>query len=246
MFHPALTTSASERRKTQRFSYFAGFAARERMREAKPVKLKKVAFSHFFDTLRRGQQRPHLFMQPVPLVQRLRRSGFRRPSGPAAPRRIPSEGARKKAASRQNAILAAGLPVQQGPPPGPGGAETPVGNGRRNAPLPLPPGLRERALAGGRGRAPPGSGFPWRKNKDRRIAQSAGAVLGFKRQGGGPHSGAGPSCTGAAPPMRAARLASAAATASARSCSRATRSFWSISLASSGLSFRKLRAFSRP
>ena len=39
--------------KTQRFSYFADFAARERMREAKPVKLKKVAFSHFFDTLNR-------------------------------------------------------------------------------------------------------------------------------------------------------------------------------------------------
>jgi len=39
--------------KTQRFSYFAGFAARERMREAKPVKLKKVAYSHFFDTLKR-------------------------------------------------------------------------------------------------------------------------------------------------------------------------------------------------
>jgi hypothetical protein len=38
--------------KTQRFSYFATFAARERMREAKPVKLKKVAFSHFFYTLR--------------------------------------------------------------------------------------------------------------------------------------------------------------------------------------------------
>ena len=38
--------------KTQRFSYFADFAARERMREAKPVKFKKVAFSHFFDTLR--------------------------------------------------------------------------------------------------------------------------------------------------------------------------------------------------
>ena len=37
--------------KTQRFSYFADFAARERMREEKPVKLKKVAFSHFFDTL---------------------------------------------------------------------------------------------------------------------------------------------------------------------------------------------------
>ena len=51
MFNPALTTCASERMKTQGFSYFAGFAARERMREAKPVKLKKVAFSHFFDTL---------------------------------------------------------------------------------------------------------------------------------------------------------------------------------------------------
>ena len=38
MFNPALTTRASERMKTQRFSYFAGFAARERMREAKPEK----------------------------------------------------------------------------------------------------------------------------------------------------------------------------------------------------------------
>ena len=52
MFNPALTTCASERMKTQRFSYVADFAARERMREAKPVKLKKVAFSHFFDTLK--------------------------------------------------------------------------------------------------------------------------------------------------------------------------------------------------
>ena len=52
MFNPALTTCASERMKTQRFSYLADFAARERMREAKPVKLKKVAFSHFFDTLK--------------------------------------------------------------------------------------------------------------------------------------------------------------------------------------------------
>ena len=52
MFNPALTTCASERMKTQRFSYFAGFAAREREREAKPVKLKKVAECHFFDTLR--------------------------------------------------------------------------------------------------------------------------------------------------------------------------------------------------
>ena len=70
MFNPALTTCASERMKTQRFSYFADFAARRPaaagqfrpvsqggtscfLREAKPVKLKKVAFSHFFDTLRR-------------------------------------------------------------------------------------------------------------------------------------------------------------------------------------------------
>ena len=41
MFDPALTTCASERMKTQRFSYFAGFAARELMREAKPVKTRK-------------------------------------------------------------------------------------------------------------------------------------------------------------------------------------------------------------
>ena len=63
MFNPALTTCASERMKTQRFSYFADFAARERMREAKPVKLKKVAFSHFFDTLRNGFA--------VPLIMRV-------------------------------------------------------------------------------------------------------------------------------------------------------------------------------
>ena len=48
--NPALTACASERMKTQRFSYFAGFAARELMREAKPVKLEKVAVSHFFDS----------------------------------------------------------------------------------------------------------------------------------------------------------------------------------------------------
>ena len=63
MFNPALTTCASERMKTQRVSYFADFAARERMREAKPVKLKKVAFSHFFDTLRNGFA--------VPLIMRV-------------------------------------------------------------------------------------------------------------------------------------------------------------------------------
>ena len=58
---PALTACTSKRMKTQRFSYFAGFAARELMREAKPVKLKKVGFSHFFDTLRAGKY-PALFM----------------------------------------------------------------------------------------------------------------------------------------------------------------------------------------
>ena len=41
MFNPALTACTSERMKTQRFSYFAGFAARERMREAKPEKAQK-------------------------------------------------------------------------------------------------------------------------------------------------------------------------------------------------------------
>ena len=41
MFNPALTTCASERMKTFRFSYLAGFAARERMREAKPEKTQK-------------------------------------------------------------------------------------------------------------------------------------------------------------------------------------------------------------
>ena len=48
MFHPALTTSASERMKTQRFSYVAGFAARERMREAKPVKARKSGVPPLF------------------------------------------------------------------------------------------------------------------------------------------------------------------------------------------------------
>ena len=52
--------------KTQRFSYFAGFAARELMREAKPVKLKKVAFSHFFDTLRNGKCRSFFMPQRWP------------------------------------------------------------------------------------------------------------------------------------------------------------------------------------
>ena len=65
MFNPALTTCASERMKTQRFSYFAGFAARRPaaagqfrpvsrggtscfLREAKPVKLKKSGIQPLF------------------------------------------------------------------------------------------------------------------------------------------------------------------------------------------------------
>ena len=80
MFNPALTTCASERMKTQRFSYFADFAARRPaaagqfrpvsrggtscfLREAKPVKLKKVAFSHFFDTLKGGESPPYFFVR---------------------------------------------------------------------------------------------------------------------------------------------------------------------------------------
>ena len=41
MFNPALTACTSERMETLRFSYLAGFAARELMREAKPVKARK-------------------------------------------------------------------------------------------------------------------------------------------------------------------------------------------------------------
>ena len=63
---------ASERMITHGFSYFAGFAARRPaaagqfrpvsrgvtscfMQEAKPVKLEKVAFSHFFDSIKKGR-----------------------------------------------------------------------------------------------------------------------------------------------------------------------------------------------
>ena len=48
MFHPALTTSASERMKPRRFSYLAGFSAREPMREAKPVKTRKSGVPPLF------------------------------------------------------------------------------------------------------------------------------------------------------------------------------------------------------
>ncbi len=48
---PALTTCASKRMKTLRFSYFAGFAARERMREAKHEKNSKKWQYATFSTL---------------------------------------------------------------------------------------------------------------------------------------------------------------------------------------------------
>ena len=61
MFNPALTTCASERRKTQRFSYFAGFAARELMREAKPVKARKSGVQPLFRQSQRGPYGPLCF-----------------------------------------------------------------------------------------------------------------------------------------------------------------------------------------
>ena len=48
---PALTAHTSERMKTFRFSFFATFAAREREREAKPVKTRKSGAQPLFDTL---------------------------------------------------------------------------------------------------------------------------------------------------------------------------------------------------
>ena len=60
MFHPALTTSASERMKTRRFLYFAGFAARERMREAKPVKARKSGVQPLFRHAERSRAWPLL------------------------------------------------------------------------------------------------------------------------------------------------------------------------------------------
>ena len=51
MFNPALTTCASERMKTQRFSYFAFGADRAIGASTECKKLEKVAFSHFFDSI---------------------------------------------------------------------------------------------------------------------------------------------------------------------------------------------------
>ena len=57
MFNPALTTFAPERMKTRRFSYFTGFAARERMREAKHVKARKSGVQPLF---RQSQAAAHM------------------------------------------------------------------------------------------------------------------------------------------------------------------------------------------
>ena len=66
MFNPALTTCASERMKTQRFSYFAGFAARELMREAKPVKTRKSGVQPLFRQLQwRRLSASTLFYSPT-------------------------------------------------------------------------------------------------------------------------------------------------------------------------------------
>ena len=77
MFNPAMTTCASEWMKTQRFSYFsyfAVFAAREQTREAKTVKLEKVAFSHFFDSLKRLEAAFSLYAEPIKrLIKRMLR-----------------------------------------------------------------------------------------------------------------------------------------------------------------------------
>ena len=185
-------------------------------------------------------------MQPVPLIQHLRRSGFRRPSGPAAPRRIPSEGARKKAAKPPKRHPRGGASRPAGPLPRPGQGRNACG--QRPAQRVASPSAGFAGAGSGRrpGEGAAGKRVPVEEKQRPADCSVRRRCIGIQKAGGRAHSGAGPSCTGAAPPMRAARLASAAATASARSCSRATRSFWSISLASSGLSFRKLRAFSRP
>ena len=64
MFNPALTTCASERMKTQRFSYVAIGADRAIGASTECKKLEKVAFSHFFDSLRRLSRR-HLSLSVI-------------------------------------------------------------------------------------------------------------------------------------------------------------------------------------
>ena len=51
IFNPALTTCASERMKTQRFSYFADFAARKRVCGLGKICYLKKVHMDFFDTL---------------------------------------------------------------------------------------------------------------------------------------------------------------------------------------------------
>ena len=85
-FIPALTTCASKRMKTWRFSHFAGFAVRERSGRQNLRKLEKVAISHFFDTLSRPERRLLAHMKrkrTCPVSLRFRPQGGTPQSDPA-------------------------------------------------------------------------------------------------------------------------------------------------------------------
>ena len=100
MFHPALTTSASERMKTRRFLYVAGFAARERMREAKPVKARKSGVQPLFRHAERSRAWPLLLSLSKTATGRLefkrweKRSSLKRRVAVALAERGPAKGGR--------------------------------------------------------------------------------------------------------------------------------------------------------
>ena len=100
MCHPALTTRASERMKTRRFSYVAGFAARERMREAKPVKARKSGVQPLFRHAERSRAWPLLLSLSKTAMGRLefkwweKRSSLKRCVAVALAERGPAKGGR--------------------------------------------------------------------------------------------------------------------------------------------------------
>ena len=100
MFHPALTTGASERMKTHWFSYVAGFAARERMREAKPVKARKSGVPPLFRHAERSRAWPLLLSLSKTAMGRLefkrweKRSNLKRRVAMALAERGPAKGGR--------------------------------------------------------------------------------------------------------------------------------------------------------
>ena len=99
MSHPALTTCASERMKPQRVSYFAGFAARERMREAKPVKARKSGTQPLF----RHSEPPRIRAQRLSLwINSIGASGIAIPEGLIRLRRIVCRG--RKALAEQGLL----------------------------------------------------------------------------------------------------------------------------------------------